>query len=563
MCPFAVESDADGCFLGIQGRSREAPEFSAFGPQNHANSASTGAIGSSGVDDPDGSLRRALLHAPNPPLGSLFRSVSLTAVGHDVAVRRDEAPSPLPGGVLEQLEGLVPFHGPPEGQESLNVPSSDGLNRRAVLGRDVIGIVVSRADAASVSIGSQLRTLAEWNEVEDGVYRHGELELREFDDLHLELDRVATAFDDPEYVVVASKHSGETGPLLSAHFTGNFGAAEYGGSPRELVDAAPGALKHVLTALARDPPADYDVAMECTHHGPTDLGAPGLFVELGSGPDQWRNESGARAVAEAILSLDGVAPDAERTVVAFGGNHYAPQPTRLLLETDVAVGHVAADWSIEELGDPESQRELLEEMFRRSGAEMAVVDGEWPAVEAAVESLGYRVVSETWLRETSGVDPALVTTVEKTLGQVGDGVRMGAARASDPDRVELPADLVDACAAVDPERTVEAVHDHAVAYRTAENGNRIGDAALLPDSGIDALVAALAAVLETEYETVERQDGAVVAEREVFDPELAQDEGVPEGPLFGQLAAGETVTVDGETVSPEAVHVRETTRFDV
>ena len=427
----------------------------------------------------------------------------------------------------------------------------------------MIGIVVSRADEASVSIGAELRTLADWTEVEAGVARHGNLELREFDDLHLELDEVARAFDDPEYVVVASKHSGETGPLLSAHFTGNFGAAEYGGSPRELVETAPGALKHVIRTLAEDPPGAYDVAMECTHHGPTDLGAPGLFVELGSGPEQWTDEIGARAVAEAILSLDGVEPEADQTVVAFGGNHYAPQPTRLLLETDVAVGHVAADWSIEELGDPEAQRDLLAEMFERSGTDMAVVDGEWPAVEAALGSLGYRIVSETWLRETSGVDPTLVERIEEKLGTVGDGVHIGAKRAADPERVRLPGALVDACAAVDPERTVEAVHENAVAVQTAENGNRVGDAALLPENGYDALIDALVAVLETEYETVEREDGAVVAEREVFDPSLAQERGVPEGPLFGQLAAGETVTVDGETVTADAVHVLETTRFDV
>ncbi|MFW6384331.1 MAG: D-aminoacyl-tRNA deacylase [Halodesulfurarchaeum sp.] len=427
----------------------------------------------------------------------------------------------------------------------------------------MIGIVVSRADEASTSIGTKLLELADWSRIEEGVYRHGPFELREFDALHLELDGVAEAFEDPAYIVVASKHSGETGPLLSAHFTGNFGAAEYGGSPRELVETAPGALKGVIRELAREPPAGYDVSMECTHHGPTDLGAPGLFVELGSGPEQWRDDEGARAVAAAILALEGVEPDGDRTVVAFGGNHYAPQPTRLLLETDVAVGHVAADWSIEELDDPEENRAVIEEMFARSRTDLAVLDGEWPEIEAAIESLGHEIVSETWLRETSGVEPRIVEAVEDALGRIGEGVRLGTERTTAPDRVELPRDLIDACAAVDPEATVEAVHDHAVAYRTAENGNRLGDAALLPEDGYDAVVDALVAVLDTAYDVVEREAGTVVAEREEFDPALASERGVPEGPLFGQLAAGGSVTVDGETVTPEEVHIRKTSRFGV
>lgn len=427
----------------------------------------------------------------------------------------------------------------------------------------MIGIVVSRADRASVSIGEELHDRAEWTETGDGALRHGDLVLREFDELHLELDGVASAFEDPEYVVVASKHSGETGPLLSAHFTGNFAEAEYGGSPRELVETTPGALKHVLRELDAAAPDRYDVSTECTHHGPTDLGAPGLYVELGSGPEQWEDPHGAGAVAEAILSLDGVEPGHDRTVVAFGGSHYAPQPTRILLETEAAVGHIAADWNLEALGDPAENRDLIAAMFEQSDADAAVFDGEWPAVQAVVESLGHRIVSETWLRETSGVDPDLVADLEAELGTVEAGLRFGDRSAEDPEILSLPEELIEACAAVDQEATVAAVAANCVAYQTAENGKRVGDRAAVPESGDDALIDALIDVLRPAYETVERRDDAVVAEREAFDPSLAADLGVPEGPLFGRLADGEAVTVEGERIEPERVHTLEITSFDV
>ncbi|AOW80571.1 D-aminoacyl-tRNA deacylase [Halodesulfurarchaeum formicicum] len=429
----------------------------------------------------------------------------------------------------------------------------------------MIGIVCSTADRASVTIAEELLNLVEWTETEPGVYRHGGFELREFDQLHLELDEVAAAFDDPEYVVVASKHSGDSGPLLSAHFTGNFGAAEYGGEPRSVSQPAPGALKHVIRELDNLAPEPYEVAMECTHHGPTEYGAPAMFVELGSGPEQWDDSVGGRAVAEAILSLAGVGPDAERTFVAVGGNHYAPQPTRLLLETDAAIGHVAADWSLEELGDPEANRDLVQALFERSNTSAAVFDGDYPEVAAVVESLGYEIVSETWIRETSGVDPALVERLESRLGAVEEGLRFGERTATeDLDVRSLPSELLDAAAAIDPADTVATVAAHTVAYQSEENGNRVGDRAALPDeAAYDALIDGLVGLLEREFETVKRVDGQVIAEREGFDPALAADHGVPEGPLFGRLAAGESVTVDGETIEPETVSSRETQQFDV
>jgi D-aminoacyl-tRNA deacylase len=55
----------------------------------------------------------------------------------------------------------------------------------------------------------------------------------------------------------------------------------------------------------------------------------------------------------------------------------------------------------------------------------------------------------------------------------------------------------------------------------------------------------------------------VVANERGFDPDLASERGVPEGPKFGRLAGGEAVEVDGETVAPEDVRVERTHEFPV
>ncbi|WP_121822247.1 D-aminoacyl-tRNA deacylase [Halostella salina] len=439
----------------------------------------------------------------------------------------------------------------------------------------MIAILVSRADSASEHLGERLLELAGWDRRTDDTrpdaagggeyYRTDGFELRTFDDLHLYVDDAAAAFDDPDLLVFASRHAGETGPLLTAHFTGNFGPAEYGGESGDLAAACPNAHAAVVDAFADHAPEGYEVGMECTHHGPSAVGVPSMFVELGSGEDEWDDPEGARAVARSILDLRGVAPDRDRTLVGFGGGHYAPRFTRIVRETDWAVGHVAADWCLDAMGDPESNRDVIRRAFEESGASYAVVDGDYPALERTVADLGYRVVSETWVREVGDRPLDAVEALEDALTTVDDGLRFGDRSADDGfDPVSLPADLVDEAQGIDAEAARAAVAGETVAFETSENGNRLGASAAVPaDGSRDAVVDALVAVLAEGYDEVGRADGAVVARETAFDPSLARDLGVPEGPKFGRLSAGEPVTVDGETVEPADVRAERTRRFDL
>jgi D-aminoacyl-tRNA deacylase len=476
----------------------------------------------------------------------------------------------------------------------------------------VIAIVVSRADSASEHIGELLLEVGDWAAREDGsrpdadgggtYYRTEGFELREFDDLHIRLSDPTAAFDcDPAFLAFVSRHSGETGELLTAHVTGNFGGAEYGGDPESLARAAPGAEKRVVVALARHAPDGYEVGIECTHHGPTDVAAPSLFVELGSDEPQWADSEAARAVARAVLDLRGTGADLTGDsdgppphVVGFGGGHYAPRFTRIVRESEWAVGHVGADWALADLGAPDANRDVIEAAFERSRAERAVIDGDRPDLAAVVEDLGYRVVSETWVREVGGAPLPLVEHLEAEIGSVDDGLRFGAVAigdealgadseavdggndAADGDALgdavsvrELPADLLARAQGLDADAARAAVERVAVAFDTEQGGTRAaGSVAFATDPetpGYADLVEGLAGVLEAAYDAVEvaPERSVVIARETAFDPSLASERGVPEGPAFGRLADGEAVEVDGETVAPAEVSRTRANRFPI
>jgi len=172
---------------------------------------------------------------------------------------------------------------------------------------------------------------------------------------------------NPAAYVFLSRHRAESGiPSVTAHTTGNFTATPaLGGRPREVGIVNPDLLKNYLRALDghRDELEGYQITMEATHHGPTSLKRPVLFVELGSSEKNWADERAAGVIGDALVESLASGRSWERVAMAFGGTHYPAKFNRLLLETDVALSSVVPKHSLDGL-DQEMFGQIIQRTTR-------------------------------------------------------------------------------------------------------------------------------------------------------------------------------------------------------
>ncbi|MFX1511021.1 MAG: D-aminoacyl-tRNA deacylase [Promethearchaeota archaeon] len=199
--------------------------------------------------------------------------------------------------------------------------------------------------------------------------------------------------------VFASKHSSESGtPALLTHFPGNWGTNTLlGGRPKTLGLAAPAALKAALRELEKEMKKQqlfgYTISVEATHHGPTSIKTPIIFVELGSGTNEWEDKKAAEAVAAACIAAaknENTYPSA----LAFGSSHYSPRFTELILKTEVALGHIASRHVLDHLDETMIQQAIKKTV---ETIEFFVVDhkgmnsSQRKKIESFAKELGYSV----------------------------------------------------------------------------------------------------------------------------------------------------------------------------
>jgi D-aminoacyl-tRNA deacylase len=370
-----------------------------------------------------------------------------------------------------------------------------------------------------------------------------------------------------DLIIFISRHtSREPSPVLTVHVTGNLAGAGLGGKPRSLPPACPPFMQAVLKELRRRAPPGYAVSYEVTHHGPTELTTPSFFVEIGSTASEWTDPRAGRAVAEGILAAH---PADAINLVGFGGNHYAARQTEIGCASRGAFGHIAHGREVGALDE-----EMVAMMRDRSRAVAAYIDRkalgprDLSRIDGILGDLGLPVLSEGEILSLGGMEWPSYLAARTLAGEIYAGARCH------PHRITFLENPV--LLEMDPILIAEAV-------KAGERDfiARLGTLPVVHLSGGGKEVLPIFITDEREKAAVihdlinlcvkiiiERQDAAVEGDRLIirrfrFDPGKARALGVPKGPLFGRLSAGEEIGLDGRIITPAMVRTARVTEIHI
>lgn len=240
-------------------------------------------------------------------------------------------------------------------------------------------IIASEADTASINLRDRLLEMAEWGE--DGEFDgekiwnlskdYGNFCLRgtrliTIKKLHIRaegIDRkwVEETGIDIKNIVFLSRHKAASGrPSLTVHPIGNWGKADYGGQEGRVSGASPKWMTGLLLSIYKNRLPGYDVCFETTHHGPL-IDKPTMFLEIGSGEEQWELREPAETLIRSLLELE---PAEGVTIVGIGGGHYTPRFTEAALSHKVCLGHMVANYGL-----PSLTPALLDDAIKASDAD--------------------------------------------------------------------------------------------------------------------------------------------------------------------------------------------------
>lgn len=176
------------------------------------------------------------------------------------------------------------------------------------------------------------------------IYKGKSFDLILLDTPVISADWLESKFDYDGFVFL-SKHAAKSGVLaLTCHSTGNFDEATLGGNPQQVAVPFPSLQKRYFVNLwkEQDRFSKFDITLETTHHGPTALSKPSIFVEIGTTLSEWNDASLCHDVAAILERAITQSDDTTRytAAIGFGGTHYPRRFTREVIHGKYSFGSI-------------------------------------------------------------------------------------------------------------------------------------------------------------------------------------------------------------------------------
>jgi D-aminoacyl-tRNA deacylase len=419
-----------------------------------------------------------------------------------------------------------------------------------------VALINSRQDKAGMNIRYHIEHLL------DTIVPGGDQDQNRTYDFYDVAERLIHAehFDariDADLLIFLSRHySANPVPVLTVHVTGNFGAAEVGGTPRTLAPAAPAMMQATLRALRKHCPEGYRVSYEVTHHGPTGLSHPSFFVEIGSTEKEWTDPVAARAVAESVLSASSMNPV---PLIGFGGTHYATRETEIALTTRGAFGHIAHTREI-----PKLDEELVHAMMAKSGAVAAYIDRkaldreELRNLTGMLNRLSILRLSESEIMAMGHLSWNTYQAVRVMAEQVSSGARCYVHNLQGEGRlctVRVNPDLIGETVKSDETGLIQSLDNLPVVHLSTRENRLLPEFITYEDHSsqiINDLNTLCVKIIRNKENTATEKDTLII-HKVRFDPHKARNLGVPAGPSYKHLVAGQAVEIDGRMITPDMV----------
>jgi D-aminoacyl-tRNA deacylase len=392
-------------------------------------------------------------------------------------------------------------------------------------------IVTSQKDVAGSNIYKFLVSNGGFKKIgwfeDKPIYQKGSVQLIATKKGQVESEHLDEHFS-PDYYVFASRHrSASNERTLTVHAPGNLtDQAQVGGRPREIAYTAPDAMKTALRMLYRakmDGGLDYKVSFEVTHHGPTSLKRPVLFVEVGSTEKEWNDPLAVAAVANAAVSAAESTEKFEKGI-GIGGNHYAPRHTRFVLDSEASLGHLIPSYALDEV-----DQSIYEEAVEKSSATFCFLD--WKGMKKNQRKTVLNIVSELGLEVRRSISSdKLDVPNDYSVYRVCEDLFLMAER-------------------IDPSRLRETFFENeAVPFE--RNGHLVPEFAAASDIRIRILESCLE-ILEFKKPKIEGEK--LILQEQKFDPRKAAELGLKPGPDFSRIKKRGSLYVGNRNISYEEV----------